>query len=288
MIDKVDLSLLPGRTGEEESLAAKQNSYGWSLARAKEFGGICKTTVHGVDAVLLTGEAGICAFYDPRYVARQGSKSPAELAFLSDGTTPVVPILDGEAHAARKGALLETMSPSALDRYLPIVDATISRHLQRWESAQELELKTESQRLAFEVVAEVFTGLNPEESMIENYKLISLGLFGIGVEDGLKGRDKMLDWYRAAVAASRKRGVFDAPSSAIDILVNGGKLTDEQIVAETQHLFIGSAGLPILACNLIYFLAMHPAAQDHVGAEARKFSNPPTRAELDENTRNEP
>jgi hypothetical protein len=85
-LSPTDLSKIPGLTGIDESQAALEGGgYAWSRQRAMQFGKVCRTTYGGEDAVLLTGESGIRAFYNSDYVSREQAKTEADLAFLSDG-----------------------------------------------------------------------------------------------------------------------------------------------------------------------------------------------------------
>jgi hypothetical protein len=115
-----DPTKIPGLTGIEENKAALEGGgYAWSRQRAMQFGEVCRTTFGGEDAVLLTGENGIRAFYNSDYVSREQAKTAADLAFLSDGRTKVVPAMDGPAFIKRKSNLMTLVSKEHLSNTYP-------------------------------------------------------------------------------------------------------------------------------------------------------------------------
>lgn len=281
-----DISDIPGRFGPEESLAAAQGGgFEWSEQRAAEFGDVCRTTIFGQDAVLLTGEAGIKAFYDTERVVREGVMQQWAVALLGDGVVDVVPNLDGEAHANRKHALLRAMTPEALRVYLPVINTVVSRYVEQWERASEVDWIPELQRMAFFTLSQVITGTDGSDDLFAHYKQVSQTLFGGGDRDaGVRARDGMLRWYRSALAEKRRHGLGELPTDVMGILARNGDLTDEQIIAETQHLFVGSGGVWRVCCNLLAFMENHPALLERARTEIGKFDIPPSLQDLAEST----
>jgi fatty-acid peroxygenase len=280
-----DISDIPGRRGPEESLAAAKGGFGWSEQRAAEFGDVCRTTIFGQDAVLLTGEVGIKAFYDTERVAREGVMPQWAIALLGDGVVDVVPNLDGEAHANRKHALLPAMTPEALHIYLPAINAVVSRYAERWEQAREVDWIQELQRMAFDALSQVITGTDGSDDLFAHYKQVSETLFGGGNKDaGVRSRDRMLSWYRSALAEKRRRSPDELATDVMDILARNGDLTDEQIVAETQHMFVGSGGVWKVCCNLLAFMESRPALLERARTEIGKFDIPPSSEDLGSST----
>ncbi|MGH3897922.1 MAG: cytochrome P450 [Pseudonocardiaceae bacterium] len=281
-----DISDIPGRFGPEEALAAaKEGGFEWSEQRAAEFGDVCRTTIFGQDAVLLTGEAGIKAFYDTERVVRGGVMQQWAVALLGDGVVDVVPNLDGETHANRKHALLRAMTPEALRVYLPVINTVVSRHAEQWERTREVDWIQELQRMAFFALSQVITGTDGSDDLFAHYTQVSQTLFGGGNRDaGVRARDGMLSWYRSALAEKRRRGLDELPTDVMGILARNGDLTDEQIVAETQHLFVGSGGVWRVCCNLLAFMENRPALLERARTEIGKFDTPPSFQDLAEST----
>lgn len=273
-----EISDIPGRSGPEESLAAEEGGgFGWSEQRAAEFGDVCRTTIFGQDAVLLTGEVGIKAFYDTERVVREGVMPQWAKALLGDGVVDVVPNLDGEAHVHRKRALLRAMTPEALRVYLPAINAAVSRDVERWERAREVDWIRELQRTAFFTLSKVITGTDGSDDLFAHYVQVSETLFRGGNQDaGVRARDGMLSWYRSALAEKRRRGLGELPADVIGILTCNGDLTDEQIVAEIQHMFVGSGGVWKVCCNLLAFMESRPALLERARNEIGKFGIPPS------------
>ncbi len=276
------LQSIPGKSGPEEAGAAQQGGgFGWSRQRAAEFGPVCRTTFRGEDAVLLTGETGMRAFYDTALVARAAAKTPADVAFVSDGVTPVVPVLDGEVHVERKSSLLTVVTKDALDRYAPILEAVIARHLAQWEVAGSFDAKAALKALAFEALSTVILGAPGDAAMAADYASATAGAFGAPAQDHLPARDRLLARYRQALAAQRRRSADDASSSMVGILAHSTQLGDEQIVAEVQHIFIGSGGMWVGSCCALALLAEHPDVLARVRQEVRGLSAPSSLAQLE-------
>ncbi|HEY6421991.1 MAG TPA: cytochrome P450 [Pseudonocardiaceae bacterium] len=280
MTQAPDISDIPGRSGPEESLAAAEGGgFGWSEQRAAEFGDVCRTTFLGQDAVLLTGEVGIRAFYDTERVARAGVLPQWAIALLGDGVVNVVPSLDGEPHTNRKHALLRAMAPEALRVYLPAIDAVVSGYAEQWEQAKEVDWIQELQRMAFFALSQVITGTGGSDDLLAKYRQVSETLFGGGDHDaGVVARDGLLSWYRNALAGKRRPG--ELPTDVMGVLAHNGDLTDEQIVAETQHMFVGSGGVWRVCCNLLAFMESRPELLDRARTEIGTFGIPPSFEDL--------
>jgi cytochrome P450 len=277
-----DINDIPGRSGPEESIAAAEGGgFRWSEQRAAEFGDVCRTTIFGQDAVLLTGEVGIKAFYDIERVVRGGVMPQWAIALLGDGVVDVVPNLDGETHANRKHALLRSMTPEALRVYLPAIDAVVSCYAERWERAGEVDWIQELRRMLFSALSQVIIGTDGSDDLFAHYKQVSETLFGGGNRDaGVQARDSLLSWYRSALADKRRRAADKLPTDVMDILARDGDLADEQIVAETQHMFVGSGGVWKVCCNLLAFMESRPALLERARTEIGRFGIPPSFEDL--------
>lgn len=271
---------LPGVTGEEESQASiAGGGFAWSRERAARYGAVCRSTFRGQDVVLLTGEEGIRAFYNPMFVERGETKSAADLAFLSDGRTKVVPTLDDEAFGARKTALLHAVTPQALARYTPIVDRVLRDELRGW-AGREFDLRAELKRISFLALSTVITGAPGTPAQAADYAEASLGFNGIEPESHLAARDRLIAWYHEVVSAMRGKSADEASSCMIGILAHETALSDDEICAEVQHLFIGSGGVPLAGCSALAFLADHPAIAERVRSEVSSLPVEPSHADL--------
>lgn len=276
-----DIDDIPGRSGTEESLAAGVGGFEWSQQRATEYGDVCRTTIFGQDAVLLTGEAGIRAFYDTEHVVRGGVMPPWALALLGDGVVEVVPNLNGTAHEIRKHALLRAMAPEALHSYLTALNSAVSHYVERWEREKEVDWIQELPRMAFAALSRVITGTGGSDGLYAHYLQVSKTLFAGGDQDaGVRARDGMLRWYRGILAEKRRRDTAAAATDVIGVLARDRELTDEQIVAETQHMFVGSGGVWKVCCNLLAFLEKRPELLERLRAEIDRFGTPPSYQDL--------
>lgn len=273
---------IPGKAGPEEQAAWMQGGgFGHSRKLAMQHGEVCKTTYQNEEAIFLSGEAGMKAFYNNDWVARKPAKTPESLAFLSDGKSKVVPALDGEEHRERKATLAKLIQPEAFKAYLPVFDQVFTAFANKWATAGELDLKAEAPVMVFQALSLVITGTPATPERGRAYNECMAGFRGIEPESKLPFRDQLLQWYAETLAAVRKKKPAEAASSMIGILAHQTKLSDAEIVAEIQHLFIGSAGVWVVGVNSLARLSEYPEVLSAVRGELKGFSQPPTLAEME-------
>jgi cytochrome P450 len=135
--------------------------------------------------------------------------------------------------------------------------------------------------MSFDALSAIFLGVRGDDAMFATYQALILGFLNRDLEKGLAARDRMLAWYGDILAAKRAHPT-DAPRDVIGILARAGELSDREIIAEIQHLFIGSGGVRFAWCNMLAFLAEHPAVQQRAREEVRKLGVPPSLSQLDE------
>ncbi|MFW7378437.1 MAG: cytochrome P450 [Oligoflexus sp.] len=276
-----DPTQIPGRSGPDESKAAMEGGgYAWSRQRAMEFGEVCRTTYGAEDAVLLTGESGMRAFYNSDFVSREQAKTEADLAFLSDGKTQVVPAMDGSAFVERKANLMKLVSSQAFELYIPQVNAVMAEYVRRWSEKGECDLRLESPQMAFLALSTIITGAPGRAEHGRAYNESILGFRGMDPAGKLKFRDQLLAWYRESLTVQRKNTAEQAKSNMIGILAHQTKLTDDEIIAETQHLFIGSAGVWIISLTALALLSQFPDLMKQAREELAQISEVPTLEQL--------
>ncbi len=274
--------VIPGNQGPEEVAGWMQGGgFGWSRQKAMQHGEVLKTTYNNENAILLTGENGMKAFYNNDWVARKTAKSPESLAFISDGKSKVVPALDGEEHRERKAILGKLIQPAAFKAYLPVFDEVFKAFVTRWESAGELDLKAEAPGMVFQALSLVITGMQATPEMGRAYNECMAGFRGIEPEQKLPYRDQMLKWYREGLAIQKKKKPAEAANCMLGILAHNSNLTDDEIVAEIQHIFIGSAGVWVVGLNSLARLAEFPEVLKEVRAQLKEFDTVPTLEQMD-------
>jgi len=278
-----DPTKIPGLTGIEENRAALEGGgYAWSRQRAMQFGEVCRTTFGGEDAVLLTGENGIRAFYNSDYVSREQGKTAADLAFLSDGRTKVVPAMDGPAFIKRKSNLMTLVSTQAFEQYIPQVNAVMAEFVRRWSEAGECDLRLEAPQMAFLSSSTIITGAPGRAEDARAYQESLLGFRGVDPMNKLVFRDQLLSWYRESLILQRQKTPEQAKSNMIGILAHQTGLTDDEIIAETQHLFVGSSGVWIISLTALALLSQFPELMRQARKEVQSFAEIPTLDQLNQ------
>jgi retinoid hydroxylase len=285
LLSPTDLSNIPGLTGIDESQAALEGGgYAWSRQRAMQFGEVCRTTFGGEDAVLLTGESGIRAFYNSDYVSREQAKTEADLAFLSDGRTKVVPAMDGPAFIKRKSSLMSLVSAQAFEQYIPQVNAVMAEFVRRWSEAGECDLRLDAPQMAFLASSTIITGAPGRAEDARAYQESLLGFRGVDPTNKLVFRDQLLRWYRASLIVQRQKTPEQAKSNMIGILAHQTDLTDDEIIAETQHLFVGSSGVWIIGATALVLLSQFPELMHQARKEVESLAEVPTLDQLNQVT----
>lgn len=273
---------IPGSRGPDEQAAWLQGGgFAHSRQRALQHGEVCKTTYQNEDAVLLTGEAGMKAFYNNDWIARKPAKTPESLAFLSDGKSKVVPALDGAEHRERKATLAKLIQRSAFKSYLPVFDQVFQGFVHKWATAGELDLKAEAPAMVFQALSLVITGTPATPEMGRAYNECMAGFRGIDPKEKLVYRDQLLKWYGEALAAARRKTQEEARRCMIGILAHQTQLSDAEILAEIQHLFIGSAGVWVVGVNSLVRLHEYPDVLKAVQAELKTFDALPRLEQMD-------
>lgn len=274
---------IPGLTGIDESQAAQEGGgFAWSRQRAMQFGEVCRTTYGGEDAVLLTGESGMRAFYNSDYVSRAQAKTDADLAFLSDGRTKVVPAMDGPAFVKRKSNLMRLVSTQALEQYIPQVNAVMAKSVRGWSEAGECDLRLEVPHMAFLASSTIITGAPGRAEDARAYQETLLGFRGVDPINNLVFRDQLLGWYRESLILQRQYTPEQAKSNMIGILAHQTDLTDDEIIAETQHLFVGSSGVWIISSTALALLSQFPELMSQARKEVESLSEIPTLDQLNQ------
>src|SRR5947209_5509128 len=141
-----------------ETLDFAKNPFLFIEKKFKQHGTVFRANVLGGNVAFFVGPEAFTAFVDPQNFTREkASPSPIRRLLLWEA----VPFLDGEAHKARKRALMTALGPQALPRYMPLIQRAIAAALKRL-AGREAVLADEFAGLAFAVSDALFAGGDPE------------------------------------------------------------------------------------------------------------------------------
>src|SRR5439155_7728272 len=144
--------LPPGRGGLPllgETLAFAKNPFRFLDERLAAHGRIFRTNVLGRKTVVVAGPEAAGRFIDGSVVIREGSMPP-HVQELFGGRS--LPLLDGEAHRARKKIINQAFNRAAMTAYLPIIQQTVEQYFESWPAAGEIRWLDELKRLSIEVI----------------------------------------------------------------------------------------------------------------------------------------
>lgn len=164
-----------------------------------------------------------------------------------------LPLLDGEAHAARKRTVLQAFGRDALAAYLPIIQKTTEDYAVRWSKENEIRWVDEMKRLAIEVICSTVIGMPRGEEMDQlrrDYGVLTAGFAtlpinipGTRYRKALQARDRIFDVLRRVVRERRRVPTNDGLSR----ILASGSLSDEDGALEFHHVVI--AGSPATAAR---------------------------------------
>ena len=144
---------LLGRT-----LAFVGDTFGFIGDGRARHGGTFRTRILGVPTVFIAGPAACEVWLDESKITRDGA-FPPNIEALFGGES--LPMMDGDAHKARKRLLLAGFDRAALEAYAPLLQARVEDHLARWCAVEEVRLIGELQTVALEGIARRCSGSSP-------------------------------------------------------------------------------------------------------------------------------
>ncbi len=236
---------------------------GLLAARAKELGPVFKISVLGHPTACFVGADAYSLLLDENNVARASANPPHVEEIFNP---KAVPFLDGAERARRKKLLMAAFSESALEGYLPIIEAVLARHVKKWEAAKSFSWVPLINSLGFSIAGALFVGSDPSEddSEIETaFGKVATGLLSIPIDlpflpygKALASRDFILTAIDRALDAHEKTGEAgtNVLSRLMQARVGDEKLSREELRIETFHFFGAYAavigGLSFLASAL--------------------------------------
>jgi cytochrome P450 len=255
-----------------ETLAFAKNPFGFIEERLARHGRVFRSNVLGRKTAVVAGAEAAGRFIDGSIVAREGSMPP-HVQELFGGRS--LPLLDGEEHRARKGAVMQAFTRPALASYLPVIRGTVERYFERWSGAGEIGWLEELQRLSIEIICTTILGMQPGAEMDRlrrDYGLLTAGfatlpvnLPGTRYHKALKARDRILAVLRASVRARRAAPRDDGLSRILS--TSGAALRDEDAALEAHHLVIAGYIVYAELGAMVQQLTAHPAVRERLAEE---------------------
>jgi cytochrome P450 len=270
--------LPPGRDGLPllgETLSFARNPFQFIEQRLARHGRIFRSNVLGRKTVVVAGPDAAGKFIDPGIIMREGSMPP-HVQELFGGRS--LPLLDGEAHRARKKLVNQAFNRAALSAYLPIMQQSVERYFHTWGAGGEIRWLDELKRLSIEVICTTVLGMPPGDEldrMRTDYALVTNGfatlpvnLPGTRYRKALQARDRILAVLRRLVRERRQSRTDDGLSrmlSAAD--TSGTALSDDEAALELHHMVIAGFIVYGELCAMAQQLAAHADVRTRLTAE---------------------
>jgi cytochrome P450 len=270
--------LPPGRDGMPllgETLAFAKNPFRFIEERLAQHGRVFRSNVLGRKTVFVAGADAAGRFIDSNVVMREGSMPP-HVQELFGGRS--LPLLDGEAHRARKAAVLQAFTRTALAAYLPVIQTSIERYFQQWSSGGEIGWLDEMKRLAIEVICSTVIGMKPGPevdrlrrdygTLTAGFATLPINIPGTRYHKALRARDRILDVLRACVRDRRTSPKDDGLSRILAAATSSGApLSDEDAALEAHHIVIAGYIVYAELAAMVQQLTNHPAVRERLTEE---------------------
>ncbi|XP_038620378.1 cytochrome P450 26C1 [Tachyglossus aculeatus] len=193
----------------------------------------------------------------------------------------------GEPHRQRRRVLSQVFSRSALESYLPPIQAALRRELRGWcGAAGPVAVFAATKALTFRIAARVLLGLRLEErrcaelartfeQLVENLFSLPLDLPFSGLRKGIRARDRLHEHMEAAIAEKLQAGPGPGagPSDALDLIIisareQGREVTMQELKESAVELMFAAFFTTASAStSLVLLLLQHPAAVSRIRQE---------------------
>jgi cytochrome P450 len=276
--------LPPGRHGLPllgETLAFAKNPFRFIDERLAAHGRVFRSHVLGRPTVVLAGPDATSRFIDPELVMREGSMPP-HIQEMFGGRS--LPLLDGDAHRARKSLVLQGFARAALSAYVPAMQAIVESSFSRWAAQAEVHWLEELKRLSIEVICTTIFDLQPGEEMdglrrdygtvTAAFAALPIPLPGTRYSRAMQARDRILAVLARRVKERRAAPAADDGLSRILAArtAAGESLSDDEAVLELHHIVI--AGYIVFAelAAIVQQLTGHPDVREKLQEEIRQLA----------------
>ncbi|OQR84828.1 hypothetical protein ACHHYP_12770 [Achlya hypogyna] len=206
---------------------------------------------------------------------RQGALPPGLLELLG----PVLPTLDGTAHARKKAAVVAALSSSQLNKYKPLIRSVVQDEHARWAAhGASMSLVAYTKQLVFKLALLVLLGLEDnydhQREQLDTYMTALRNSTRRADPAGVTARAQLIaGLLNPALATAHDRVAAHAPKACVlDFLVGQGQLSDDDLRVELFHMLCMSlGGLECWATNCITAAASNPAVLKQLTAARDAF-----------------
>jgi cytochrome P450 len=280
-VTTAELPLPPGRSGLPllgELPVMLRDAYGFVEERARQHGPIFRTRILGRPAAVITGADANGKFIDEADIQRADAMPPHVEALF--GGRGVLPLLDGEAHRARKRVIMAAFSEEAITGYLPQLHRLVRDTLSSWADAGEvIRWPAPLRRLAVQAICTTVIGLPAGpviDGVIDDYQRVLAGFAALPFpwpwshyRRARRALARILRVFEGAIRDHFTRQLHDGLARILAARGEGGDATlgVDLLRRELHHLVI--AGLIVWAwlMSAAVELDAAPALRERLRAE---------------------
>jgi cytochrome P450 len=252
--DVSQLPLPPGQMGWPligQSIELLKDNRGFFLSRFQKYGPVFKTSFAGNKVICFVGHGAVTFFYQPELFGRANANgNPVKALFNFDA----IPLIDGEAHKIRKALYLSTVNTAAFGRFLPLMQRSAERFLQRWELTRNFVWRTENEFLCLGLSNALMLGdetgsADPAQKKVVDTYTAGMASLPINLPftkygRAIRARDQLLQWIGDAMAQHRRRmrpdetPIDDVLTSLLRANDEAGKpLSDDILRTDGAHVY---------------------------------------------------
>jgi cytochrome P450 len=209
--------------------------------------------------------------------------------------------MNGPRHKQQRRLMAPALAKNRIEAFAPGIQEVTDGWLQRWRVGETYDLLEEMRRLTLTIAVKCFVGLDPGPAaatmgrLLEQWMGLVFSLFAIALPFDLPGfpyhrllavSDELEGIIRGLIADKRSRG---AGADVLSGLLrahdeDGGRLTDEELVGQTNFLFMAGHATTATALTwTMFLLALHPRFLEELRQEldGELGREPPTIEQLD-------
>ncbi|XP_048362238.1 cytochrome P450 26C1 isoform X2 [Sphaerodactylus townsendi] len=190
-----------------------------------------------------------------------------------------------QTHRQRRKLLARVFSRSALESYLPRIQALVSGELRRWcQEPGPVPVYSSAKSLTFRIAARVLLGLRLEEKrfaqlartfeqLVDNLFSLPLNIPFSGLRKGIKARDLLHQYMEKAILEKLQRKDAGADSDALDFIMDSAKEYGKELTMQElkesaiELIFAAFFTTASASTSLILLLLKHPCAIQKIQQE---------------------
>ena len=251
--------------------------------RQEKYGSVFKTNILGRPTIMMIGSEA------NRFILTN-EKKYFESSWPTSTKTLLGPaslsIQTGDIHKSRRKLLVQAFQPRVLIGYIPTMEKTTRRHLQKWEQQGTFAWYPLLRKYTFDVACRLFIGDEKasETPMAEWFETWCQGLFSLPIRlpgttfnRALNCRQKLLDKIESIIRQRQQQA--EPGEDTLGLLLqakdeDGKSLSVEELKDQIiTFLFAGHETLTSNVTNFCYLLAQHPDVLAKARLEQQQFKS---------------